>query len=278
VSSAELRALAQRVAGALPAEVEEVVLTGSVSRGVADSLSDIEMLVVTRDRLGLEACFAHSRAAGLVDLGTWGAQDTPTRRVSGVRDGVPLELVWQAGVDAEAAVDAIFEGDASSFADAIFSGVALRTAGVLAGWQARLAVYPDELVAMRVERAALTWGGFAAAGMLTLTRPGERLELIERVVDDARRVLSILYAVNRVWQPTSKRLASRVAALAVTPDGVAERIGTALTEPDPVRALLAMNALQAETAALAPEGPNVLRARRWLAAVADQLRGASSRT
>jgi predicted nucleotidyltransferase len=46
--SRQLQDLAQRVADALPLEVaEEVVLTGSVSRGVADAVSDIEMLIVT---------------------------------------------------------------------------------------------------------------------------------------------------------------------------------------------------------------------------------------
>src|SRR6266516_5744806 len=96
-TSVELRALARRVADALPVEiVEEVILTGSVSRGTADEISDIEMLVVSRDPLDLDACFAYSRAAGLDDLDTWGAQDTPTRKVSGFHDGVPLELVWQA--------------------------------------------------------------------------------------------------------------------------------------------------------------------------------------
>ena len=56
--SDELRALAQRVADALPAEIaEEIVLTGSVSRGVADDISDIEMLVVTREPLELDECF-----------------------------------------------------------------------------------------------------------------------------------------------------------------------------------------------------------------------------
>ena len=80
----DLRTLAQRVADALPAElVEEVVLTGSVSRGMADEVSDIEMLVVTREPLELEDCFGLARAAGLEDLGSWGAQGGPTRRVSG---------------------------------------------------------------------------------------------------------------------------------------------------------------------------------------------------
>jgi predicted nucleotidyltransferase len=276
-TSAELRALAQRVADALPVEIiEEVILTGSVSRGTADELSDIEMLIVSRDPLDLDACFAYSSAAGLDDLETWGARDTPTRKVSGFRDGVPVELVWQARADAGASIDAIFDEDASSTADAIANGVALRTAGLLARWQARLAVYPDDLVSKRVERAASTWGGYAPAGMLTLARPGERLAMIERMVDDANRVMSIVYAINRVWQPTNKRLASRSAVLALKPDRLPERITTALTEPDPLRALLTMTELQSDTVALAPEGPNVLRARRWLAAVADELSAATT--
>jgi hypothetical protein len=218
-SSVELRALAQRVADALPVGiVEEVILTGSVSRGTADEISDIEMLVVSRDRLDLATCFAHSGAAGLIDLDTWGAEDTPTRRVSGLCDGVPLELVWQARADAEASIDAVFARDTSPIADAVAHGVGLRTTGLLARWQARLDVYPDDLVLRRVERAASAWGGYAPAGMLTLARTGERLALIERIVDDAQRVISIVYAVNRVWQPTSKRLASRTAVLALKPD------------------------------------------------------------
>ena len=45
--SVELRSFAQAIADALPPAAVEVVLTGSVSRGVADEISDIEMLIVT---------------------------------------------------------------------------------------------------------------------------------------------------------------------------------------------------------------------------------------
>jgi len=151
--------------------------------------------------------------------------------------------------------------------------VSLRSAGRLARWQARLRVYPDDLAARRSERAAMTWGGFAPAGVLTLTRPGDRLALLERLVDDAGRVLAMIYAVNRVWQPTSKRPASRAAELARKPERLPERIEAALTEPDPRRALRTMTELQQDAVALAPDGPNVLRARRWLAAVAVVLDG-----
>jgi len=263
--SVELRAIAQRIADALPATVDEVVVTGSVSRGVADDVSDIEMLVVTQDGPDLAECFSLAAACGLTDLGTWGRQGMPTKRVSGYREGVPIELIWWSRTHAETAIDAIFVDDLSASADAIANGVALRTSGLLAQWQERLSLYPDELAAARIEDGALTWGGFAPAGLLTIIRPGERLALVERMVDDASRVVRIVFAVNRVWQPTLKRLADRASTLAHKPDRLAERIEDALTEPDPLRAVVLMTELQADTVALAPDGPNVIRARKWLA-------------
>jgi len=261
----ELRAIAQEIADALPATVEEVVLTGSVSRGAADAVSDIEMLVVTRAEPDLADCFSLAAACGLTDLGTWGRQGVPTKRVSGYRDGVPIELIWWSRAHAETAIDAVFTGDLSATAEALASGVCLRTSGLLARWQERLRHYPDELADAWIEDAALKWGGFAPAGLLTLLRPGERLALLEWMVDDAVRVVRIVFALNRVWQPTTKRLADRAATLTHKPDRLAELIEDALTESDPHRAVLVMTELQLETLALAPDGPNVSRARKWLA-------------
>jgi hypothetical protein len=262
--SVELRSIAQAIADALPSTVDEVVLTGSVSRGVADDISDIEMLIVTQGELDLEDCFALAAACGVTDLGTWGQQGVPTKRVSGYRDGAPIELIWWSRAHAATAIDAIFAGDLSATADAMANGVALRTSGLLAQWQERLRNYPDELARAWIEDAALKWGGFHAAGLLTLLRPGERLALLEWMVDDAARIVRIVFTLNRVWQPTLKRVADRAATLTHKPERLAERIEEALTEPDPLRALLTMIELQLETLALAPDGPNVDRARRWL--------------
>lgn len=271
--SKTLRTLAQLVADALPDDVaEEVVLTGSVSRGQADEVSDIEMLVVTRELLELEDCFRLARAAGLEGLDTWGAQDGPARRVSGYRERVPLELIWWHREYAESQIDAVLAGEAPSTADALVHGVPLRTSGLLAAWQERLREYPPELAAAQIEEAALPWGGFTPAGVLTIVRPGERLALTEWMFDGAIRVLTIVYALNRVWQPTTKRLAARVEPLATKPDRLAERIDEALTEPDPQRALLVMTELQLDTVLLAPSGPNVDRARAWLGEAAELLR------
>jgi len=192
--------------------------------------------------------------------------------VSGRREDVPLELIWWPREYAEARVDAMLTGEAPSAADALVHGVPLRTGGLLAAWQARLREYPDELAAARIEDAALTWGGFHAEGMLTLLRPGERFERLDRMIDDLSRVVQIVFALNRAWQPAVKRLAMRAEPFAVKPDRLVERIDEALAEPDPRRALLLMTELQRETVALAPSGPNINRARRWLAEVADLLR------
>jgi hypothetical protein len=264
VPSDDLRAVAQRVADDLPAGiVEEVVLTGSVSRGVADELSDIEMLVVTREPLTLEEAYA---ASALPEPQSWGPQGTPAHRVFGYREGVPVEQIWWSRAFAEEQIAAYVS------AEAIANGVPLRTSGLLAAWQDRLRAYPPELAAARIEDAALRWGGFAPAGVLPIARPGDRLALTEWLVDAATRVLTIVFALNGVWQPTSKRLAARVAPLARKPDRLAERIEEALTEPDPRRALRVMTDLQLDTVLLAPSGPHVDRARAWLSEAAEILR------
>ena len=260
----DLRELAGRLASAWPSAVEEVVLTGSVARAVADELSDLEMLLVTETRLELGECFEHARNAGLVELDSWGVQGTEVSRVFGYFEGVPVETIWWPRDFAEASVDAFLSGGCTPAAEALSNGVSLRTVGLFARWQERLRVYPEELAAARIEEAAEAWGGYHPTGFLTLARPGERLAVVEYLYADAMRVLQIVYALNRVWQPTSKRLTDRLAPLAVKPEHLAARIEEALTEPEPIRAMLVMTALAVDTADLAPPGPNIVRARRWL--------------
>lgn len=135
-------------------------------------------------------------------------------------------------------------------------------------WRARCPRRPTR----SIEQAALPWSGFTPAGLLTLIRPGDRLALCEWILDGAIRTLTIVFALNRVWRPTTKRLAVRVAPLKIKPDRLAERIDEALTGSDPRRALRVMTELALDTVGLAPSGPNIDRARTWLAEGANILR------
>jgi hypothetical protein len=263
--SDELRALAQRISDGLPGFVEEVVLTGSVSRGAADERSDVEMLVVTAEQVSREEAFGSS---GLPEPQSWGPQGTRASRVFGYRDGVPIEQIWWSKAFAAERVDALFAGETPSTADALAHGLPVRTAGLLAEWQARLALYPEELAATRIEAAAETWGGYAPEAVLTVTRPGERVALVQRMVGDAERILQIVFALNRTWEPTLKRLAQRLEQLPVMPDRLAERLDAAFASSD----FLALTELALETVELAPPGPNVDRARAWLGASAEVLK------
>jgi hypothetical protein len=147
--------------------------------------------------------------------------------------------------------------------------VSLRTVGLLERWQAHLSRYPEELARARIEQAAETWGGYAPASVLTLTRDGERLARVQRMVGDAERIVQIVFALNRAWEPTFKRLAQRVELLRVKPRLLSDRLDDAFARDD----FLALTELALETVRLAPDGPNVLRARAWLAASAEELRG-----
>jgi predicted nucleotidyltransferase len=257
--SDELRALAQRVADAFPAEAIEVVVTGSVSRGLADELSDVEMLVVTQEQVSLEQAFELAAAAGLEQCDTWGDPSTPTRRVFGYLEGVAVETIWWSRQLAEA------QFDRPGADQALLHGIPLRTSGLLALWQEELADYPDELAAERIEKAAERWGGYAPTALLTITRPDTTLARAEWLVDSAQRVLAIVFALNRERQPTAKRLTTNLTPLAVQPERLAERIEEVLAEQDPRTALRLMAELQLDTVRLAPSGPNVDRARTWLA-------------
>jgi predicted nucleotidyltransferase len=254
----ELRTLAQRVADALPPEVIEVVLTGSVSRGLADELSDVEMLVVTEEQVSLEHAFELAAAAGLEGRDSWGDPSTPTRRVFGYLSGVAVETIWWSRDLAEAS----YGGPGAD--QALLHGLPLRTTGLLARWQEQLAVYPEELAAERIEKASDRWGGYAPAALLTIGRPDCSLARMEWLVDSAQRVLAIVFALNQERQPTAKRLAANLKPLAIKPERLAERIEEALAEPDPRTALHLMAELQLEAVRLAPSGPNVDRAREWL--------------
>ena len=252
--SEELRALAQRVADALPPEVVEVVLTGSVSRGVADDVSDIELLVI---------CETLPEELPLEELQSWAPGSTGAHWFGGWFEGEWIELVWWTPAYVEERVRGIAAGELVDHArlrtaEAIVNGIPLR--GERHGvWVEQLSRYPDGLAARIVDDVTADWTE-PVRSQRSVLREGDALMLAQRLVQDAEGILRVVFALNEAWEPGWKRLAQRVEGLAVEPERLAERIDATLRALD----LQAMRALAAEALALAPETPKIREARRLL--------------
>jgi hypothetical protein len=251
--SQELRAVAERFASSLPPSAQEVVLTGSTSRGVADELSDVELLVVCETLPSLEECLS---ATGFDDHWT---PDGTLWWTGGRVDGEDVEAIWWPRERVERRIDDILAAEVYDHqrvrtAEAIAHGIALR-GDALVGWQQRLADYPERLAARIVDDAAESWHESPRSERALMRDP---LPLARRLVEDAENVLRIVFALNRAWEPGWKRIAVSLAPLELKPDGTADRIDAALAAQD----LRAMRELVRDTLVLAPATSHVVRARR----------------
>jgi predicted nucleotidyltransferase len=265
--SLELQALARRVADRFPPEIDEVLLTGSASRGVSDEDSDFELLLV-----GESLPQPEEIAAGLdvFDVG-----EMPDRRgwwIGGTAEGEFFELIAWSRARTEERVAGILAAEIVDHvrirtAEAIVHGLPLRTSGRLGEWQERLDSYPDALADAIVLDAIGDWTEQTPRGIRALRRPGGRLDLAKHVVDDLENVLRIVFALNRAWEPDWKRLPEIVAPLSVRPERLAERIEEALRGDDIVSA----RELVRDTLSLAPDLPRVAQARELTAAILAEL-------
>jgi hypothetical protein len=87
------------------------------------------------------------------------------------------------------------------------------------------------------------------------------------LADDLQNVLRIVFALNRVWEPSWKRLPQLVAPLAIKPERLAERIDEAVAETS----LWKTRELVLDTLVLAPDLPRVVLARERTAQLLREL-------
>ena len=258
----ELRALARRVADGLPPLAGDVVLTGSTSRGVADELSDVELLALAEELPPLEQCVAYD---GLDRVETWIPPHGQVYWTGGYAGDEYVEVLWWPRAFLEERLRGILaaeivEHERLRTAEAIANGIALRGDG-LKRWHAQLADYPEPLAAAIVDTAAETWHDPPRSERAFL-RAGDTFVLTKRLVEEAENVMRIVFALNRTWEPGWKRVSLVLERLEQKPDRIVERLDDALRALD----LRAMQALVADTLALAPATPAVLKAREQVAA------------
>jgi hypothetical protein len=139
----------------------------------------------------------------------------------------------------------------------------LRTEGVLAELGEQLAAYPDFVRRRLIEDAVAGWE--IPSPRLGPALRGDRFAVEGFLLHDAERVLRIVFALNRRWEPPRwKWLAYHVSTLEVAPPRLAERVVAVLLEADAVTAVARILELVRETLTLVPDEFDVSAARRGI--------------
>ena len=222
------RAIARRAAeryAANPA-VAAVLLAGSVARGLADDLSDIELDIYWRRPPSNEERIAAVEGAGWERVY---AEEDEHEWADGYRiDGVKLDAssFLTSTIDGyltAALQDADTEPELQVRITALLQGQPFHGADLIGAWRDRCSAYPTRLALAMVAK------GLAL-------RPRDRLEMLvarddvlllhRDLVDNLQGLLDALFGLNRVFtpHPFHKWLEWEASLIALKPDDLVRRI------------------------------------------------------
>ncbi len=246
---------------------QEIVLTGSTSRGIADEASDIEQVFYVDVVPSLEEREIWLYQIGATDIisDTEPVRDGSIWTTCRFRD-IWIEAGWQAITLHEKNLRAILAGNVIDhrwlkLADIIVYAVPLRSQGLLAKWQQELAHYPDGLPERLIADATELWMfPHTAAVRWALIRRGDLSSLAERLVRDIYNILRILFALNRQWEPEWKWIDYVTGSLAIKPEHLTERINEVFSMPLSYQSIAVCMQLIFDTLVLVPSQYDVRRA------------------
>jgi hypothetical protein len=143
----------------------------------------------------------------------------------------------------------VTDGRRLAFGHVLQHLVPLRTNGGFRELSRIVAEYPTGLGRRLIDDAARGWE--IPAPRLGNAVRGDATAAATYLLEDARRVLRIVYALNERWElPHWKWLPQHAAALTVAPPDLVDRLHASLLEPDLVAAARHMAALARDVLAL----------------------------
>lgn len=246
----------------------EIAVTGSVSRGIADDRSDLELNLWREELPPADQWQSWLEGVGAADI----SREAMVNRLDDSGwitcryRGIWIEVGWGTVASFDDLIGRITSGAVTDlnrlqFADIILHAVPLRTGGALARWQAALASYPNQLQAAIIADNTEVWSDPHVPGVRwALAARDERYVLAMRLLWDMNNILAVLYAVNRVWQPDPKWINVLVRELPIQPERLPERINAVFAQEDPHACIVECFHLILDTLRLVPPAHNVSRA------------------
>lgn len=252
--------LARSIAERCPAPFgQEIVLTGSASRGVSDDSSDIEM-VFYGDQIPLpSACqsWLYETGAERINFDTEPINDGSVWATFRYH-GIWVEAGWQTFNAHEQLLRnilaaSIIDHPLLMLAEITAHAIPLRTHGQLVGWQKQLAHYPDKLQQRLITDASERWMFPHPIEMRwVMARRGQWFWLRDRLIWAVSDVLRMLFAVNKQWEPEWKWLDAAAASLLIKPERLVERINAIVSAPLSEQCVAACLQLVLDTLLLIP--------------------------
>jgi Domain of unknown function (DUF4037) len=245
----------------------EVAVTGSVGAGLADKLSDIELLFLATPVPSVERVQEWlGGVSGADDVMVWGEEGDVSAwfRVGDVE----VDPYWGSLHDAVEEVAAITSGTVVehrriAFGHVLLHSAFIRTSGVLPELAQRCVVYPVGLKERLIADALWLWA-IPAARVGAVAR-GDVVEARSWLQRDAEMILRLVFALNERWEPPRwKWLRMYVRDLSITPPRLVERLEEALLIADLAVASSGLAQLALDVLMLLPPSLARKRAQRGL--------------
>jgi len=217
----------------------EIFIVGSVSRNLADEDSDIEIEFLVDDLISEENRINWIKQIGGTDIRPYGAPivDGSVWIIFKYKD-YWIEAGWQTISSMKNNINLIIEGKvithdklilASVLKDAIF----IRDNGILSSLQGQLNLYPEKLQKDIIANTIDPWTmGLSIAVRKMLSKREDKIPFLQRMIPDIQRILRILYAINRQWEPDWKWTKNIINNLEIKPQNLEERIDSIICIKD----------------------------------------------
>lgn len=234
---------------------EEMAVSGSVARGVADQYSDCEVGIWVNALQPPEVY-----KAWLESLGSESTlmRESPDRDVALYLeyniDGLKLCTVWQTWHKLDAIREALNESrlpEGETNLWMLSHLIPIGAAPRLQEYRALAEHYPDSLRRDLIERRLSTWRWLMGVADVfigeSVARRGQLYDLRRRQLLTIGDIFFMLFTYNRLWLPDAKWYTTESVRLKHKPANLIERIDTLLTERDPYTLMHTMRQLQVDT-------------------------------